>query len=362
MAGKGALGAALTALGAGVTKGAERTYSEQLNERIAKGKQSREDSLLKRRELFQTELAEKQHGFRLKEIETTQAGRLKTATDVATIKATAKGKKPPKHETFEIGDEKEVGGKLVKNVKVKARFDAGAADVGLGPGWVPVATIGIKDKILGDQWGYIRSTSKDYNKEQTLLNKQEQDILTLKEMLKAPGAVESHVVQNKLASLFSNQSRAIAEVEAWANLGNFVQRFGGGLKKFATGSLLESQYKDILNLVETYETDVLPKFSTNLNDHYTSIAEAAEVDPKLIIRKTLLDEPAGAAEVGVAPTVPKVGVSAAPTSASQIDEDAVKYGWGADKVKRTKQQWGFDTAKPSLAVEESTTEDPTRFR
>jgi len=57
---KGALGAALTALGGGVTKEAERGYSEQLNARIAAGKQAREDNLITRKERFQLKLADKQ--------------------------------------------------------------------------------------------------------------------------------------------------------------------------------------------------------------------------------------------------------------------------------------------------------------
>ena len=351
MAGKGALGAALTALGTGVTKGAERTYSEQLNERIAKGKQSREDSLLKRREIFQTELAEKQHKYRVSEIETTQAGRLKTATDVAKIKATAKGKKPHKFETFKIGSKgKVIGGELVKNSTVKAYFDPNnpETNIGLGPGMVMVTRAGDKDTISDSMMTWINKVGDDYHSEQKELNKQEQIILTIREMLKKPDALKTHVLQNQLASLLSNSSRAIAEVEAYKNLGTLQQRVFGGLKKFTTGKLLESQYSDIEKLIDNYSAKVLPKFSNNLNDHYLALAKDANIKPSLILRKSLLAEPDKGGDVGTSEVVPLKpvekevsGAPKPPLSAAQIDADAKEHGWSPAQVNTLKSKFGF---------------------
>ena len=340
----GAIGSALLALGGGAEKHSERGYKEQLQEKLAAAKEKRENNLLKRRELFEIKQAQVGQESALERIQETGKERRKTeaAKPVKPVKS-------PSFQTFKISDPMIIDGEEVKDKEVKARFDSGSPNVGLGPGWVPVSKANFNDPGSTELMGHARGLQKDYARESKLITLQERSVETLRDFLtETPDSATTHAIQNELAKLFSNQSRAIKEVEAWGNLGNLVQRFSGGLKKFTTGSLLESQYKDIEKLVDKFAETTLPKFRSSLDESYTKQAEFFKVPPETILRKSLQEMESVETEKPAAAKAEKVG----PKSAEQIDEDAAKFGWDVETTQRVKSQWGFA----------DTGESVTRFR
>lgn len=351
--GLGAIGAGLTELGRGTQRIAEMQYQDEFERRRQKAQEAKEQKLMKERDRLARSRAEAESGMRSQEkVEEFERSRAKILLQAEKEKEVAKYKeglgtsKEPKHETFRIGEARDVAGQTMENMEIKARYEKDAPDVGLGPGYVPVSWAPIKDIEAGAKLDFASKLRSDYNKEYKLYNDQEQSVIKLQDLLnKKPDAPTTHTVQNELAKLFSNQSRAIKEVTAWGNLGDLVQRTVGGLKKFTTGSLLESQYQDLKNLINDFADTTLPKFKSNLDAHYKDLAITADVSPKLVLRKSLLGDTEPTTDTTApAPTAPKK--QKGPASIEQIESDAKKYGWSEEQVNRTKSQWGFDTSTP----------------
>lgn len=290
---KGAIGAALGAAGKGVQAYGERTYREQLNERIEAARQKREDSIRRRSEEFTLKRDVQSQADALERIAATAGYQAKAAE--TKLKNTPP--KATKRQNYELTEEK-TGKKLVAQYDYDKNVYVPTGD----PEAKPIPPEELKkfkislmrsEGMTDAEYKSIKDLSKDYNKEYKILQENADIVAKAKTMLKNPNAYDTKLINNQLANLFAGNSRAASEVKRLENVGTLPQRFLGFSKNFFTGRKLESQVKEALDTINQYETNVLQKQKDNVDSYYTDRALRQKVEPDSVLRKLVTELPEG---------------------------------------------------------------------
>lgn len=155
-------------------------------------------------------------------------------------------------------------------------------EVGRGPigkGFNPTINIG-KENAL---WATVFDR---YEKAMKPIVEQRAEVERIKTAINTPGGASAQALQSSIANLFGGQTRAVAELERWANFGNLPERVINSATKFLTGEYSEESKADALRLLRNWEYQYLNKEQEDINKRFTGVAEKANVPQEFFMRET----------------------------------------------------------------------------
>jgi len=95
-------------------------------------------------------------------------------------------------------------------------------------------------------------------------------------------------LQKEISQLFDTSSRAESEVGAWRNFGDLPTRLAGAISRFTTGEYVPEQIVELEQIVASLKNDLVVPSMREVDNIYTKQAKEFKIDPKLIIRKSVM--------------------------------------------------------------------------
>ena len=173
--------------------------------------------------------------------------------------------KPAPHRTIKRGDE----------VITQEYIDGQWTDAEIAPR-KPSVEVNINDisdynKLADNYRVEIKPLEEDSNK-----------IMKLDSLLRIEGGSTAEAVQSAAAELFGGQTRALAELQRWANIGDLPQRVINSASRMFYGEYSDQSKKDLMQLMRAYSKAISGKHE-EINEKYGKVAERFRTSADLFV-------------------------------------------------------------------------------
>ena len=103
------------------------------------------------------------------------------------------------------------------------------------------------------------------------------DVTRVETALSVEGGASNQAIQAALADTFGGSTRALANLQQWANFGTLTERVTNTVSKFVRGDYTEVSRKDAARLVHAYKKNLAIEHQA-INDRFDKVGKANKVD------------------------------------------------------------------------------------